>query len=312
MIRAAIPAPIAMAELRDPAPEPRAFALGAEHHLAAVPLDGLERIGERTAKGLRAVVEPFVRQRPVATAAPLETMRFAAWREALPAFTSLSRYRFGGLKGGALLALEPDWISRLVDVFYGGSGAVVPLAIRPSEFTAGEERVAARVADGVMEVLAGAWADLAPLPPALIQRDVHASAAHLVPDGETVVVQRFAVDAGPAGTTRIDMVYPLAALRAHPVLTSARQQAEASPADHRFRRQLAAALENVQLPVRSVLARPTLSVDQLLSLKPGDVIPIALGPRVPLLVANRRVADGTIGEQEGRAALMIEEIAGDA
>jgi flagellar motor switch protein FliN/FliY len=38
------------------------------------------------------------------------------------------------------------------------------------------------------------------------------------------------------------------------------------------------ALENVRLPVRSVLARPELSVAQLMALKPGDVIPITLAP----------------------------------
>ena len=71
---------------------------------------------------------------------------------------------------------------------------------------------------------------------------------------------------------------------------------------------MARALEGVSLPVRSVVARPTLSVQELLALRIGDVIPITLAPRVPLLVGNRRLAEGTIGEQEGRAAFQIETI----
>jgi len=77
-------------------------------------------------------------------------------------------------------------------------------------------------------------------------------------------------------------------------------------ADWRWR--LGQALEQVSLPVRSVLARPEISVAELLALKPGDVIPITLPPRTPLLAGARRIADGVIGEQDGRAALMIEKV----
>jgi flagellar motor switch protein FliM len=42
------------------------------------------------------------------------------------------------------------------------------------------------------------------------------------------------------------------------------------------------------------------------------VIPITLSQTVPLLVGNRRFAEGTIGEQDGRAAMMIESLNKDA
>jgi flagellar motor switch protein FliM len=71
---------------------------------------------------------------------------------------------------------------------------------------------------------------------------------------------------------------------------------------------MAGALEQVRLPVRTVLARPELTMSQLMQLKVGDVIPINLSPKVPLLVASKRFAEGTIGEQEGRAALLVESV----
>jgi flagellar motor switch protein FliM len=45
-----------------------------------------------------------------------------------------------------------------------------------------------------------------------------------------------------------------------------------------------------------------------MALKPGDVIPVTLSATVPLLVGQRHVAEGSIGEQDGRAALMIQQI----
>ena len=51
-------------------------------------------------------------------------------------------------------------------------------------------------------------------------------------------------------------------------------------------------------------------MSQLMQLKPGDVIPITLPAKAPLIVADRRLAFGTIGEREGKAALMIEQVVG--
>src|SRR3546814_20316245 len=73
---------------------------------------------------------------------------------------------------------------------------------------------------------------------------------------------------------------------------------------------MGSALSDVRLEARSVLARPNLSVAELLQLKPGDVIPISGPALVPLLVAGRPVALGKIGDQDGLAALKTEKIEG--
>jgi len=57
-----------------------------------------------------------------------------------------------------------------------------------------------------------------------------------------------------------------------------------------------------------VLARPTLTLDELLNLKNGDVIPVTIDRQLPLIVGNRVIAQGSIGEQNGRAAFMIERM----
>ena len=58
-----------------------------------------------------------------------------------------------------------------------------------------------------------------------------------------------------------------------------------------------------------MLARPNLSLADLMELKVGDVIPVTIGRALPLIVGNRIVAHGTIGEQDGRAAFQIEKLA---
>lgn len=286
----------------------RPFALGSEALRPGTRLAGLDRIGERLARRLRDVLEPFVRVKPkVEAEAPL-TSRFETWRDALPEFTSLSLYRLRPMKGGMLVALSPDYVSRLVDAFYGGTGAPPANAARKREFTPAEERLLSRLTDAVVGAVVEAWGEVVPLEAALASRETNSSYASLVRGDEAVVVQRFAITGGGTGATSMDLVFPLAAMRAYEVQLSAKVHAEAGPVDSEFRYRMARALENVSLPVRSVIARPQLSVQELMALKVGDVIPITLSPRVPLIVGNRRLAEGTIGEQEGRAAFQIETI----
>ncbi len=286
---------------------PRAFALGNEAFRPTARLAGLERMGERMAQRVRAVVEPFARTRTQVAAEPLETLRFEEWRAALPPFTSLSLYRLRPLKSGVLLVIEPAFVGWLVDAFYGGGAA--PPKTKGREFTPSEERLLGRLADGVVEALVEVWSEVTVLTPTLASRETNPAYASLVRADEAVVLQRFTVTPAQGHATTLTILYPLGALRPYEALLAAKVHDEGGAAgDHEWRMRLAEALETVRLPVRSVLARPELSLSQLVALKPGDVIPITLNPKVPLIVANRRIATGTIGEQDGRAALMIDHV----
>jgi flagellar motor switch protein FliM len=71
---------------------------------------------------------------------------------------------------------------------------------------------------------------------------------------------------------------------------------------------LNSALRDVRLPVRSVLARPEISLTKLLDLQVGDIIPLTIPRHVPITIAGRNFATGSIGEANGNAAIMIEHI----
>jgi flagellar motor switch protein FliM len=72
-----------------------------------------------------------------------------------------------------------------------------------------------------------------------------------------------------------------------------------------WRSGLTRAVMAVTLPVRSVLAEPTMPLGRLLELKEGDVIPIDFGPEVPVMVAKRRLGTGLVGTANGRAAVRL-------
>jgi flagellar motor switch protein FliM len=291
-----------------PSEAPRPFTLGSTSLRPMTALPALERMGERMARKLRNAIEPFARMKPKVTAETVSVRRFESWRAEQPEFMSLSLYSLRPLKGGVLLAIEPEFVNRLVDTFYGGSGTKAPA--KQKEFTATEERLLGRLAEAVMGTLADVWSEVLPVKPQLNSRETNIAFASLVRDEEPVVIARFTVTPFQSKPGTIDILYSVASLRAVESQLTANLHDDGGIASRHWRERMGAALSDVRLQARSVLARPNISVAELMQLKPGDVIPISVPALVPLLVAGRPVALGRIGDQDGRAALQIEKIEG--
>jgi flagellar motor switch protein FliM len=282
------------------------FVFGQEGPRPAERLNGLERMGEKIARAIRPAIEPIARARVSVTPEPLELRTFQEWQDEQPDFSALTLYRLRPLKGGMLIQIDANFVATLVEIFYGGApGASVKR--KPGDFTASEELLLNRLLEKISTILASHWNDVTPVELAFGARETNVAHIPFLRGDEMVVVQKFTIAAGVAPTV-IPVLYPLSMLRPIEEKLEARVQDEDLAANEDWRWRLGQALSQVSLPVRSVLARPEISVAELLTLKIGDVIPINLQPRTPLLAGAHRIADGVIGEQDGRAALMIEKV----
>jgi flagellar motor switch/type III secretory pathway protein FliN len=68
---------------------------------------------------------------------------------------------------------------------------------------------------------------------------------------------------------------------------------------------LAAPFASVPLPLHVVLAEIDLSLARLQTLAPGDLLPLAMGRQVPLMLGDTLLAHGSIGTLEDRMALRL-------
>jgi len=282
------------------------FALGARRDRPTANLSYLDRMNDRMARRLRDVIEPMAQSRSKVEAAPLETRRFDEWQRNQPDYYSLTMFRVRPVKGNMMIAIDPAFITNMVDAFYGGTGN--GLSTKTGEFTPSEERLLNRLVTSIVDVLTKTWGEVHPLEFARLSHETNPVFASLVRGDEAVVVQSFTIKPGMSRSTKIEILYPLNLLQPIEDGIAARIHSSSDEDNNEWRQKLGKALDNVSLPVRSVLARPEMSVADLLALKVGDVIPITLSQTVPLLVGNRRFGEGTIGEQEGRAAMMLENL----
>ena len=302
-----------MSELRDQEPRGgrapgtvRPFAFGNEAARPMSALPALDRMNERMVRRMREVVEPFARTKPRVTAEPTRMCSYGDWQAEQPEFSSLCLYGFKPLKGSIMLSIEPEFVSRLVDAFYGGSG--VPSTTRAREFTATEESLCGRLAEGLIGALAEVWSEIVPVRPQLRSRETNVGFASVARAEDPVAVSRFTLTPWPGQSSFVEILYPVASLRSVEAELAAKANEDSSSRGSEWRERLAASVGEVRVKARTVLARPQLSLSELMQLQPGDVIPVSLPQRVPLLVEGRRIAVGTVGEHDGRAALKIDKL----
>jgi flagellar motor switch protein FliM len=285
---------------------PRPFAFGSDAARPMNALPALDRLNERMSRRLRDLLEPFVRVKPSILVESSTIRIFGDWKAEQPEFVSLSIYSFKPMKGAVLLALPPQFVSRLVDCFYGGSGDGAPS--ESCEFTATEDSLLKRLTDSILADLATVWSEVIPARPQLRSRETNVEFATLARGDEPVALTRFTVKFGRGNVANIDIVYPVSSLRSVEQELVATSPEDVSARGEEWRERLVAAVGQVRVKARTVLARPELSLAELMQLRIGDVIPISLPAQVPLLVEGRPIALGTIGEHDGRAALKIEKL----
>lgn len=267
-------------------------------------LHAVQHLSARLAKSLKGSFEPLVGEGARCWAEPLSVQRFGDYRSERPqGLTAWLPLAMTPGRGRALIVADGKLVFEMLDRFFGGEGeAPHPL---PAEFTGSAETLLARLSASIATQLAPAWEMLARIEFAPVAPAAPLSAAPEIDAGEALVVTRLGVAAGDAKPQWIDILYPVSALKPYtPSLTAKVIGGEPEP-EPEWRNGLTRAAMALRLPVRSVLAEPVVPLSMLMALKAGDVIPLAFGPDVPVMVARRRIGSGTAGTANGRAAIRL-------
>ena len=283
----------------------RTFTFGTGSAQPSPALPALDRMNERLARRMRDLIEAFLRVKPKVDAEPAVTRQLGSWQAEQNDFIGLSLYSFKPLKGTLLVSVPSEFVSRLVDVFYGGTGAAPMVQAR--EFTKTEDSLLGKLSDQIAASFAAVWREIAHIEPQLRSRETNIAYTRVGSPDEPVVVCRFTIVPPGGKPAAIEIAFPAAALRTVESALVA-QGEDGCTRGAEWRAQLNAAVGDVRIEARTVLARPELNLSELMQLKVGDVIPVSIPALVPLLVEGRTVAVGSIGEQDGKAALKIERV----
>jgi flagellar motor switch protein FliM len=284
--------------------EARAYDLANQVRIVRGRMPTLEMINDRFARLFRISLFAMLRRQPEITVLPIQVVKFADYVSSLQVPSNLNMVKVLPLRGTALIVLEPKLVFAAVDNFFGGVGRFAKIEGR--EFTATENRIIHMMLKHVFSDLREAWSHIARLDIEYVNSEVNPHFANIVSPSEIVVVSSIRIELdGGGGDVHVTMPYsmlePLRELLLAGVATDRVEH------DERWGQALREELEDAEVELSTVLGRGRITMQQLMSLQPGDILPCDFSGRATVMAEDVPVFRGKFGVSHGQQAVQIDE-----
>lgn len=270
-------------------------------------LPTFEVINERFAREVRSTLSVLLQTNVDISSESLDTLKFSEFGRSLPVPTSLHVFRMEPLRGQALLVMDTELVFNLIDTFFGGKGTG-KAKVEGREFTSIEDVMIRKVVTSCLRDLETAWQPVEPLVTSLQRSEVNPQFAAIVPPTDLVIVARFEVELEQAAG-KLTICLPYAMIEPLRGKLSSGFQAEAEEVDLTWVTRLTEIIRESSVDFKVVLGKTIIKGEKLITMRPGDVIPLDQDASEPLVgyVENISKFDGFAGVKKGFQAYRIED-----
>jgi flagellar motor switch protein FliM len=284
--------------------EVRSYDFNSQLRIVRGRMPTLEMINDRFARLNRASLYNLLRRSPDIAIGAVEIKKFSEYVHTLHLPTSLNLVKINPLRGTALVVLDPKLVFAVVDNFFGGTGRHAKIEGR--EFTATEQRIIHIVLRSVFADLREAWSHVASIELEYLNSEINPHFANIVSPSEIVVVTSFHIELdGAGGNLHITMPYSM--IEPLREILDAGVASDRVERDERWMMCLREELEDADVELTTILGRSSVTLAELLNLKPGDVLPCDFTGKVTILAEDVPVLRGGLGTSRGRQAVKIQE-----
>ena len=268
-------------------------------------LPTLEMINERFARYLRVSLFNMLRRSPELSVGSIQMLKFSEYVHGLFMPASMNLVKVAPLRGTALFTFDPKLVFSLVDNYFGGTGQF-HTKIEGRDFTATERRVVHLVVEQVFVDLTEAWRTVFPVEFTYIGTEVNPHFANIVSPSEVVVVTVIDVEI-EGGSGALHLAYPYSMIEPIREILDTGMQSDSIDKDERWSLTLREEVEVAEVEIASTLTETTIPLSQLVSMSPGDVVPVELPDVVVATVEGVPVFRGRFGTSGGNLALKVLE-----
>jgi flagellar motor switch protein FliM len=291
-------------EAAQPAGEARPYDLINAMRIVRGRMPTLEMINERFARLFRVSLYNLLRRSPEIAVHPVAVKKFSEYVHTLHVPTSLNLVKVNPFRGTALIVLDPKLVFAVVDNFFGGTGRHAKIEGR--EFTATEQRIIHMLLRSVFSDLHEAWSHIAPIELEYLQSEINPHFATIAAPSEVVVVTSFHIELdGGGGNLHITM--PYAMIEPLREILDAGVASDRIEKDERWSICMREELEDADVELTTLLGRSSLSLAELVNLKPGDVLPCDFNGKVTIFAEDVPILRGSYGVSRGQQAVKIED-----
>ena len=282
----------------------RAYDIGRQERIVRGRMPTLELINERFARLLRVELFNFTRRNTEVSVGPVRVLKYSEFVRNLVVPTNLNVVQARPLRGFMLMVIEPTLIFQVIDHLFGGQGRF-HTRIEGRDFTATEMRVIRRLLGLVFDSYGKAWQPVHELEFDYVRSEMNTQFANVATPSEVVVAMSFSIDLGSGGGD-FHVCIPYAMLEPIRNVIYSSVQADRSETDERWTALLSAHVYDAEVQVKATLATATVTLRQLMSLQPGDVIALDLPEAVSAEVDGVPIVQGRYGVVNGHYALKVD------
>ena len=269
-------------------------------------LPQLDVIYEKFMRSFRVSLSSALRKIAALNHASTDFLKFGEFINTLPMPTCMSVLRFNALRGSALLVIESKLAYALVDSFFGGDDRPYT-KIEGKDFTPIELSIVRKVVELAIDDLEQAWASVEKIDCSFVRTEVNPQFVGIVPPTDVVIASTFDVELENANGT-ITLVIPYATIEPIKQKLQSGFQVESDQTD----KKLWAGIIQQQLMETAIdlqvdLGHTEITLDELMSLKPGDVIPLDQDSNAEfdLQIEGVKKFKGYYGINHGSVAIQI-------
>jgi flagellar motor switch protein FliM len=299
------------------APEPRKpgtgfrpYNLATQERIVRGRMPTLEIINERFARLLRLSLFNFMRRSANVSVGPVQVIKFSEFVRNLVVPANLNLVHVKPLRGTSLFVFDPALVFLVVDNLFGGDGRSES-KIEGRDFTQTEQRIIQRLLNLVFDSYGKSWRPVYPIEFEYVRAETNTQFANVATPNEIVIATTFEINFGSAGG-EMHICIPYSILEPIRDLLSSTMQGESLEVDKRWVGRLSKQVQAAEVTMLVNLAHVQVTLDQILNMQVGDVIPLDMPEFVTASVDGVPVMDCRYGISSGRYALRMERMLGSA
>ena len=266
----------------------------------------LQSIHEAFARNFGASLSGILRTIVETRVATAEQLTYSEFIHSLPSPTCFTLLDAEPLTGQLCLEISPLIVFPIIDRLLGGTNAEIFIPQRP--LTAIENRLVNRIIDRALHNLAEAWQDLMEVKFGIAGTESNPHLVQIVAPNEVVVVLGFEIKIGArAGTMSICIPFNVIEPIVGKLGTQTWLAYSHKDGDQKEAQSVSRNLKHAAVNMRAYLGRAELTVGELLTLAPGDIIRLnkLVNRDFILQVEGRNKFAGKLGQLRGNRAMQI-------
>ncbi len=284
----------------------RDYDIASQERIVRGRMPTMEIINERFARNIRIGLFNFIRKSPEVAIGGIKVQKYSAFLREIVVPTNFNIMSVRPLRGSGLVVCDPTLVFSVIDALFGGSGKY-HTRIEGRDFSPTEQRIITRLVEVVATEYRKAWSGIYPLELEYQRSEMQPQFATVATPSEVVVATSFTLEIGDTSGT-IHFCIPYSTLEPIRDVLYSTIQGDSSEPDRRWVNLLKQQIQSADVEIVAELAHAPATVEQLLSLKPGDFLELDMAPFIEAKVMGVPVFEANYGTSNGRYALKVEQL----